>query len=119
MKWPKVCVLRGANVWGRCPMLEVEVDLDGAAEVGRVAAATERLRRWLPDLGAIEGVSLSTLVETALALAFIASAETLLSAAAVEQMQTRAKTDYDRELAIVAVLLTQVGLVLDLGPMSP
>jgi MFS superfamily sulfate permease-like transporter len=65
----------------------------------------------LPSLDAIQGISLSTLVGTALALAFIASAETLLSAAAVEQMQTRAKTDYDRELAAQGVGNLLCGLV--------
>lgn len=42
-------------------------------------------------------------LSTALAVAFIASAETLLSAAAVDKMQTRAKTNYDRELAAQGV----------------
>jgi MFS superfamily sulfate permease-like transporter len=65
----------------------------------------------LPSLSAIEGLSLSTLVGTALALAFIASAETLLSAAAVDQMQTRAKTDYDRELTAQGVGNLLCGLV--------
>jgi MFS superfamily sulfate permease-like transporter len=64
-----------------------------------------------PSLGAIEGVPLSTLVGTALALAFIASAETLLSAAAVDKMQTRAKTDYDRELTAQGVGNLLCGLV--------
>lgn len=40
-----------------------------------------------------------SLLGTAAALAFIASAETLLSAAAVDQMQTRVKANYDKELA--------------------
>ncbi len=65
----------------------------------------------LPSMSAIEGLSLSTLVGTALALAFIASAETLLSAAAVDQMQTRAKTDYDRELTAQGVGNLLCGLV--------
>lgn len=39
------------------------------------------------------------LIGTAAALAFIASAETLLSAAAVDQMQTRVRANYDKELA--------------------
>lgn len=42
---------------------------------------------WAPLLG------------TATALAFIASAETLLSAAAVDQMQTKVRANYDKELA--------------------
>src|SRR5215475_2355336 len=57
----------------------------------------------LPHLSSIDGIPLSTLVGTALALAFIASAETLLSAAAVDQMQTRSKTNYDRELTAQGV----------------
>jgi MFS superfamily sulfate permease-like transporter len=65
----------------------------------------------VPSLGAIQGIPLSTLVGTALALAFIASAETLLSAAAVDQMQTRAKTDYDRELTAQGVGNLLCGLV--------
>ncbi|WP_245632216.1 SulP family inorganic anion transporter [Edaphobacter aggregans] len=65
----------------------------------------------LPSMSSIEGLSLSTMVGTALALAFIASAETLLSAAAVDQMQTRAKTDYDRELAAQGVGNMLCGLV--------
>jgi MFS superfamily sulfate permease-like transporter len=65
----------------------------------------------LPSMSAIEGLSFSSLLGTALALAFIASAETLLSAAAVEQMQTRAKTDYDRELTAQGVGNLLCGLV--------
>jgi MFS superfamily sulfate permease-like transporter len=40
----------------------------------------------------------TTLISTALVIAFIASAETLLSASAVDQMHQGAKTDYDKEL---------------------
>jgi MFS superfamily sulfate permease-like transporter len=39
-----------------------------------------------------------SLITSAVALAFIASAETLLSAGAVDRMQSKYKTDYDREL---------------------
>jgi MFS superfamily sulfate permease-like transporter len=56
-----------------------------------------------PHLSALEGMPLSSIAGTAMALAFIASAETLLSAAAVEQMQTRWKTNYDRELTAQGV----------------
>lgn len=41
----------------------------------------------------------TSLLGTATALAFIASAETLLSAAAVDQMQTKVRASYDKELA--------------------
>ncbi len=57
----------------------------------------------LPSLQAIDGQAWAQLVGTACALAFIASAETLLSAAAVEQMQSKVKTDYDRELTAQGV----------------
>jgi MFS superfamily sulfate permease-like transporter len=57
----------------------------------------------LPHLSSLDGMSISAILGTALAVAFIASAETLLSAAAVEQMQTRWKTNYDRELTAQGV----------------
>jgi MFS superfamily sulfate permease-like transporter len=53
----------------------------------------------LPSLGSIMQLSWGTVLSSAVVLAFIASAETLLSAAAIDRMQTRAKTNYDRELA--------------------
>ncbi|HEU4634647.1 MAG TPA: SulP family inorganic anion transporter [Edaphobacter sp.] len=65
----------------------------------------------LPSLSSLQGMSLSSVLGTALALAFIASAETLLSAAAVEQMQNRSKTNYDRELAAQGVGNLLCGLV--------
>lgn len=64
-----------------------------------------------PHLAAVQGIKLSTFVGTALALAFIASAETLLSAAAVDQMQNRHRTNYDRELAAQGVGNILCGLV--------
>lgn len=39
-----------------------------------------------------------TLIATAIAIAFIASAETLLSAAAVDRMHDGVRTDYNKEL---------------------
>lgn len=51
----------------------------------------------------IAGMPWGSLLMSAAALAFIASAETLLSAAAVEAMQNRVKTDYDKELAAQGV----------------
>lgn len=67
-------------------------------------------------IGTIELPSLSRLLDaniwlTAAAVAFIASAETLLSAAAVDQMQTRVRTDYDRELLAQGVGNSLCGLV--------
>ncbi|WP_263408708.1 SulP family inorganic anion transporter [Terriglobus tenax] len=59
------------------------VSLTGPASMGAI--------NWFGFLG------------TAAALAFIASAETLLSAAAVDQMQTRVQANYDKELAAQGV----------------
>jgi MFS superfamily sulfate permease-like transporter len=56
-----------------------------------------------PHLSSLQGMSLSSIIGTAFAMGFIASAETLLSAAAVEQMQNRCKTNYDRELTAQGV----------------
>jgi MFS superfamily sulfate permease-like transporter len=64
-----------------------------------------------PSLAGLEGQTVAGIVGTACAVAFIASAETLLSAAAVDQMQSRAKTDYDRELAAQGVGNMLCGLV--------
>jgi MFS superfamily sulfate permease-like transporter len=53
----------------------------------------------LPKLTTFASLDWASVISTAVAVAFIASAETLLSAAAVDKMQNRVKTDYDRELA--------------------
>ncbi len=50
MNWPEARVLRGANVWASCPILEVELELDGTAEAGLVEGAIGRLRTALPEL---------------------------------------------------------------------
>jgi len=64
-----------------------------------------------PSLAGFHGQAVAGIIGTACAIAFIASAETLLSAAAVDQMQTRTKTDYDRELAAQGVGNMLCGLV--------
>jgi len=51
----------------------------------------------LPDEGFL-GAFNSTILVTAIAIAFIASAETLLSAAAVDRMHDGVRTDYNKEL---------------------
>jgi MFS superfamily sulfate permease-like transporter len=64
-------------------------------------------RMWegmsLPDAGAFGALLQPGLMMTAVALAFIASAESLLSASAVDRMQDRVRTDYDRELVAQGV----------------
>lgn len=65
----------------------------------------------LPSFASVQDMKLSTLIGTALALGFIASAETLLSAAAVDRMQNRHKTNFDRELTAQGVGNMLCGLV--------
>ncbi|WP_355586435.1 SulP family inorganic anion transporter [Xanthomonas cannabis] len=57
----------------------------------------------IPSLSDIFGVFNHTLLVSAVTFAFIASAETLLSAAAVDRMHQGARTQYDRELAAQGV----------------
>jgi MFS superfamily sulfate permease-like transporter len=52
----------------------------------------------VPDEGFLAKLSNPAIYATALAIAFIASAETLLSAAAVDKMHDGVRTDYDKEL---------------------
>jgi MFS superfamily sulfate permease-like transporter len=57
----------------------------------------------LPSLASLGGLLDPALVVAAITFAFIASAETLLSAAAVDRMHEGARTNYDRELAAQGV----------------
>ncbi|RYE80236.1 MAG: SulP family inorganic anion transporter, partial [Oxalobacteraceae bacterium] len=57
----------------------------------------------IPSVSDIFGVFNATLLVSAVTFAFIASAETLLSAAAVDRMHQGARTQYDRELAAQGV----------------
>jgi cyanophycin synthetase len=52
MEFQHIWVLRGANVWARCPVLEVELNLTECAAVSeaQLAAYTARLRNALPSL---------------------------------------------------------------------
>jgi len=52
----------------------------------------------LPDAGIVAGLLNPSTIASALAIAFIASAETLLSAAAVDKMHDGVRTKYDKEL---------------------
>lgn len=56
-------------------------------------------------------ISWASMIGTAFALAFIASAETLLSAAAVDQMQTKVRANYDKELSAQGIGNMLCGLV--------
>lgn len=57
----------------------------------------------LPDGQAFSQLLQPSFMLTALALAFVASAESLLSASAVDRMQDRVRTNYDRELVAQGV----------------
>jgi cyanophycin synthetase len=52
MELQHIWILRGANVWARCPVMEVELALADVAAVAeqRLADCTTRLRAWLPSL---------------------------------------------------------------------
>ncbi|HWG47669.1 MAG TPA: cyanophycin synthetase [Gemmataceae bacterium] len=52
MKFERIWILRGANVWARCPVLEVELDLADLAAVTdeRLAVCVTHLHAWLPAL---------------------------------------------------------------------
>ncbi len=65
----------------------------------------------LPDSAWLGGLVNPTLLLTAVALAFVASAETLLSAAAVDRMQHHVRTKYNRELFAQGVGNALCGLV--------
>jgi MFS superfamily sulfate permease-like transporter len=57
----------------------------------------------LPSMGSLAGLFDASLLVAAVTFAFIASAETLLSAAAVDRMHDGPRTKYDRELAAQGV----------------
>ncbi|MCJ8157004.1 SulP family inorganic anion transporter [Sphingomonas sp. LaA6.9] len=52
----------------------------------------------LPDAGFLAQLAQPSVITTAIAIAFIASAETLLSAAAVDRMHDGVRTNYNKEL---------------------
>jgi cyanophycin synthetase len=54
MRFERLHVLRGGNLWARCPMLEVEVDLEGSASpteefIARLRVRLPGLKQRLPD----------------------------------------------------------------------
>jgi cyanophycin synthetase len=53
MEFKRIWVLRGANAWARCPVLEAELDLqDGqGATSDQMPGFSDRLLAWLPALG--------------------------------------------------------------------
>jgi MFS superfamily sulfate permease-like transporter len=65
----------------------------------------------LPEAGQIGRMLQPGVIISALALAVVASAETLLSASAVDRMQSRVRTQYDRELFAQGVGNTLCGVL--------
>ena len=70
---------------------------------------TEELR--LPTMSLLERADWGLLIKTAVVIAVIASAETLLCATAVDAMHTGPRTNYDKELFAQGVGNTLCGLV--------
>ncbi|WP_174273283.1 SulP family inorganic anion transporter [Sphingomonas bacterium] len=71
----------------------------GGLEVTRVVVPSNIFSAVVvPDGGFVGRLLDPSIYATALAIAFIASAETLLSAAAVDKMHDGVRTDYDKEL---------------------
>ncbi|MBS1813695.1 MAG: SulP family inorganic anion transporter [Acidobacteria bacterium] len=79
--------------------------------VNRVKVAELSSMISLPTLAPVHEWGWGPMLLSAAALAFIASAETLLSAAAVEQMQDKVRTNYDKELAAQGVGNMLCGIV--------
>ncbi|HEY4292027.1 SulP family inorganic anion transporter [Luteibacter sp.] len=76
----------------------------GAFDVKRVDVPSNLFSAVsLPTFGSLFGVLDATLLVAAATFAFIASAETLLSAAAVDRMHDGARTNFDRELTAQGV----------------
>ena len=57
----------------------------------------------IPTLATLRSVPLAALMQAGVVLAVVASAETLLCATAVDQIQTATRTNYDKELAAQGV----------------
>ena len=65
----------------------------------------------LPDANSLVSAQDGAVIFAGVALAFVASAETLLCASAVSRMHNHGRTDYDRELTAHGVANTLCGLV--------
>lgn len=75
------------------------VAMIGGLDVARIAVPDSLAAAFaLPEAGGFAILSNPSLILSAVAIAFIASAETLLSAAAVDRMHSGVRTDYNKEL---------------------
>ena len=106
LAWEKFRPAKLANVPG--PLLSILL-VSGVADVLKfdisyVTVPDNLVDSFLfPTLETLRNMLTSEMLGTAAALAFIASAETLLSTAAVDQMHKGPRADYDRELAAQGV----------------
>ena len=64
-----------------------------------------------PSLAAVTSVPFGVVLQAGIVLAVVASAETLLCATAVDQMQSRTRTNYDQELAAQGIGNMACGLL--------
>jgi cyanophycin synthetase len=56
MEFGRIRALRGPNIWGSCPVLEMELlRCDGAARLDGTPAFAARLLRWVPSLVSQDG----------------------------------------------------------------
>jgi MFS superfamily sulfate permease-like transporter len=84
----------------------------GGLDVARVMVPSNILNAIdVPDSGLLAKLLDPSIYATALAIAFIASAETLLSAAAVDRMHDGVRTNYDKELRAQGVGNLLCGMV--------
>lgn len=71
----------------------------GGLQVAKIAVPDSIASAFaLPEAGVLGLLTSPSLIASAIAIAFIASAETLLSAAAVDRMHDGPRTDYNKEL---------------------
>ena len=82
-----IVIATAATVFLKLPVLYVEVPDNMWNEI------------HFPSLSVLQSVPLGVVVQAGIVLAVVASAETLLCATAVDQMQSGPRTNYDRELA--------------------
>lgn len=82
-----VIVATTATAMLKLPVLYVEVPDNLWSEI------------HFPSLTVLHSVSVGVVLQAGIVLAIVASAETLLCATAVDQMQSHTRTQYDRELA--------------------
>jgi len=86
-----VVIATAATAFLKLPVLYVEVPDNLWSEI------------HFPSLTVLQSIPLGVVFQAGIVLAVVASAETLLCATAVDQMQSHTRTQYDRELAAQGV----------------